>query len=225
MRKKYNEFIGQGTNQARLTSNNSSRIITEIASNIGKSSRLTTYFNRRIDEEAKRINRDRPKTKIASAAITLEGEKMQLLLELSKIIKENPDKYQIIQPSLVVKQLIELGLLESDAADTVITNLITGKRFEIARKTINNFMHLTSNINHWQNAIEKAELADIVLKGITESRTAADDDAYFAYMKSEIDRRNIKHTDITLGKAHDGRIITLADVWSDSQNRIGSSRS
>ncbi len=177
-----------------------------------------------IDEEAKNRVINKPKTRFT---LTEEQERSQILIQIRKILMENPEQYHIENPETTVMQIKELcgGKLEL-ALRTVVKNLTGIKDFETAKKVCDRFSckdkesSLSTYIRGLKNEIKNDEISDIVLKGINMNGTEEEERAYFELIEKGIKKGHVKLHAVSLGKSQDGlKNITLADIWTDGNQK------
>ena len=178
--------------------------------------------NEIIDEEAKNRVASKPKTKFS---LTEEAERRQILLQIRTGISEKADIYKIENPEAMVAQLQELCRISvEEAVRIVATNLISIKDFKTAKSLCDKFSdkdtHLLGTFRKLKDDITKAEFGDLVLRGIKDARSVDEERAYIEMIEKALASGNITLEGIHLGKSSDGlRDITLADVWTDQEEK------
>ena len=180
--------------------------------------------NEIIEKEAKRRVESKPKTRFA---LTEEQETRQILIQIKTALMEKPEQYNIEKPEITIMQIQELcgGELEQ-AIRTVVKNLTGTKDFERAKEVCDKFSSkdkespLSKYITKLRKEIRNEEIGDIVLKGINMSGTYEEEKKYFELIKKGLKMGNIKLGAVSLGGSQDGlRTITLADIWTDENQR------
>ena len=180
--------------------------------------------NEIIEKEAKRRVESKPKTRFA---LTEEQETRQILIQIKTALMEKPEQYNIEKPEITIMQIQELcgGELEQ-AIRTVVKNLTGTKDFERAKEVCDKFSSkdkespLSKYITKLRKEIRNEEIGDIVLKGINMSGTYEEEKEYFELIKKGLKMGNIKLGAVSLGESQDGlRTITLADIWTDENQR------
>ena len=180
--------------------------------------------NEIIEKEAKRRVESKPKTRFA---LTEEQETRQILIQIKTALMEKPEQYNIEKPEITIMQIQELcgGELEQ-AIRIVVKNLTGTKDFERAKEVCDKFSSkdkespLSKYITKLRKEIRNEEIGDIVLKGINMSGTYEEEKEYFELIKKGLKMGNIKLGAVSLGESQDGlRTITLADIWTDENQR------
>ena len=172
-----------------------------------------------INEEVKKENK--PKNKFV---VTEKQERNQILVQIRKLLKENPEKYHINNPNKAIIQIQKLcgGEIEQAIGD-VVQNLLNEKRFDDAMliyeslskdKDIVDFKYKRK----LKNEIENAKIGNKIMKIINSDYTVEEDKAYYWLIKSKLERDNIKLSSIKLGKSQNGlKNITLKDIWNEEE--------
>ena len=173
-----------------------------------------------IEEEARKRIESREKTKFS---LTEEQEKKQIIIQIKTLLMENPQKYSIKNPEATIIQIQELcGGEQEQAIRTVVNNLIEIKNFEKAKEICDKYHNKDNRITFQKfirslrNQIKKAEIGDLVLKGL--NATGSEERIYFELIEKGLNTGNVKLNDIYLGKTKDGlRKIYLSDIWENPE--------
>ena len=176
-----------------------------------------------IEEEARKRIESREKTKFS---LTEEQEKKQIIIQIKTLLMENPQKYSIKNPEATIIQIQELcGGEQEQAIRTVVNNFIEIKNFEKAKEICNKYSNKDNRITFQKfirslrNQIKKAEIGDLVLKGL--NVTGNEERIYFELIEKGLNTGNVKLNDIYLGKTQDGlRKIYLSDIWENQEKTI-----
>lgn len=175
-----------------------------------------------IAKEANKRMETKPKNKFA---VTIEQEKRQILIQIKKVIMEGQLVYDIQNPETSIMQLSKLcGGELAQAINTVVENLISKKEYKIAKEICNKYAseskEIYSYIRILASNIKRAEISDMVMRGINTKMSEAEDIQYFYKIEETIRKEKIKTTSISLGKSEDGlRFITLADIWPGEKSK------
>lgn len=174
-----------------------------------------------INEEVKKRKENKPKNKFV---VTEKQERNQILVQIRKLLKENPEKYHINNPNKAIIQIQKLcgGEIEQAIGD-VVQNLLNEKRFDDAMliyeslskdKDIVDFKYKRK----LKNEIENAKIGNKIMEIINSDYTVEEDKAYYGLIKSKLERDNIKLSSIKLGKSQNGlKNITLKDIWNEEE--------
>lgn len=174
-----------------------------------------------INEEVKKRKENKPKNKFV---VTEKQERNQILVQIRKLLKENPEKYYINNPNKAIIQIQKLcgGEIEQAIGD-VVQNLLNEKRFDDAmliyeslskNKDIVDFKYKRK----LKNEIENAKIGNKIMEIINSDYTVEEDKAYYGLIKSKLERDNVKLSSIKLGKSQNGlRNITLKDIWNEEE--------
>ncbi len=190
--------------------------VKDIAKDIIKGTLDVELAKEIIAKEASKRIETKSKNKFS---LTLEQEKRQIIIQINKLIMEGRLVYDIQYPEVSIKQLNELcGGELTQAINTVVENLISKKEYKKAKDICNKFAsenkELYSYIRMLANNIKRAEISDMVMKGINAKMSEVEDIAYFYKIEEKIKKEKIKISSISLGKSEDGlRFINLGDIW------------
>ena len=172
-----------------------------------------------INEEAKKRVSNAPKNHFS---LTEDRHRRQVLIQIRTAIRDQGDKYKVENPEKSILQCKELfdGEVEL-AVIAVAKNLISSKRFDIARKICDNYLNKDEkSARGLKNEIRNAEISDFIIKGINRDATPEEDAAYFNLIKRGLERLKVKPEVIYLGKSEDGlRNISLADIWPEGKEQ------
>lgn len=178
--------------------------------------------NEILEDEAKKRVECKPKTRFT---LTEEQEKRQSLIQIKKILMENPEQYHIEKPEVTIMQIEELcnGGLEQ-AIRTVVKNLTGIKDFERAKEVCDKFSsrndenQIAKYIMKLKKEIKNDEIGEMVLKGINMNGTYEEERAYLELIEKGLKLGRVKLEAVSLGKSQDGlKNITLADIWIDEE--------
>lgn len=178
--------------------------------------------NEILEDEAKKRVEGKPKTRFT---LTEEQEKRQSLIQIKKILMENPEQYHIEKPEVTIMQIEELcnGGLEQ-AIRTVVKNLTGIKDFERAKEVCDKFSsrndenQIAKYIMKLKKEIKNDEIGEMVLKGINMNGTYEEERAYLELIEKGLKLGRVKLEAVSLGKSQDGlKNITLADIWIDEE--------
>lgn len=178
--------------------------------------------NEILEDEAKKRVEGKPKTRFT---LTEEQEKRQSLIQIKKILMENPEQYHIEKPEVTIMQIEELcnGGLEQ-AIRTVVKNLTGIKDFERAKEVCDKFSsrndenQIATYIMKLKKEIKNDEIGEMVLKGINMNGTYEEERAYLELIEKGLKLGRVKLEAVSLGKSQDGlKNITLADIWIDEE--------
>lgn len=180
--------------------------------------------NKVIEEETKRRFENKTRNKFS---LTEEQEKNQVIIQIKKCLREQAEVYPIENPEITIQQLTDLiGGNFADVINIVGENCIRNKQFEKAKEICDKYKEKRddvpekSYIKRLRDDIKKAEIADIILKGINKRGTVQEENRTFELIEEGLNRANMKLGAITLGKNQDGtKSITLADIWESEQIR------
>lgn len=178
--------------------------------------------NEILEDEAKKRVEGKTKTRFT---LTEEQEKRQSLIQIKKILMENPEQYHIEKPEVTIMQIEELcnGGLEQ-AIRTVVKNLTGIKDFERAKEVCDKFSsrndenQIATYIMKLKKEIKNDEIGEMVLKGINMNGTYEEERAYLELIEKGLKLGRVKLEAVSLGKSQDGlKNITLADIWIDEE--------
>lgn len=178
--------------------------------------------NEILEDEAKKRVEGKPKTRFT---LTEEQEKRQSLIQIKKILMENPEQYHIEKPEVTIMQIEELcnGGLEQ-AIRTVVKNLTGIKDFERAKEVCDKFSsrndenQIATYIMKLKKEIKNDEIGEMVLKGMNMNGTYEEERAYLELIEKGLKLGRVKLEAVSLGKSQDGlKNITLADIWIDEE--------
>ena len=178
--------------------------------------------NEILEDEAKKRVEGKPKTRFT---LTEEQEKRQSLIQIKKILMENPEQYHIEKPEVTIMQIEELcnGGLEQ-AIRTVVKNLTGIKDFERAKEVCDKFSsrndenQIATYRMKLKKEIKNDEIGEMVLKGINMNGTYEEERAYLELIEKGLKLGRVKLEAVSLGKSQDGlKNITLADIWIDEE--------
>ncbi len=157
-------------------------------------------------------------------SLTDAQHRQQILIQISTVLMEKNEEYQIINPQKTISDLQKLrdGDLDS-AIRSVIGNMVRSKRFDECKKVCDSFSaaqqgnpQLSTTITKQKSEIRNAEISDYVLRGIHSKGTVQSDAEYFRLIEDGLKQANINPIAISLGKNQAGtHTITLADILSD----------
>ena len=171
--------------------------------------------NEILEDEAKKRVEGKPKTRFT---LTEEQEKRQSLIQIKKILMENPEQYHIEKPEVTIMQIEELcnGGLEQ-AIRTVVKNLTGIKDFERAKEVCDKFSsrndenQIATYIMKLKKEIKNDEIGEMVLKGMNMNGTYEEERAYLELIEKGLKLGRVKLEAVSLGKSQDGlKNITLA---------------
>lgn len=180
-------------------------------------------------EEAKKIIKEEARKKIEKTpksvfSLTEKQYEEQVRMQIRKILRENGEKYEIVNPKQAIQKIQALsgGNIETSIA-TVIGNMISRKQFYMARnlcdeleKNKDEKILMNDIIKRQRKEIRNAEISDLVLKGIRKEGTIEEENAYFDLIKKGLEKGKVPLQAISLGKSKDGiKNITLLDIWPD----------
>lgn len=205
-------------------SNNVSKSISQIISSLADGSVDIDLAIRTIEEEARSRVESKPKTQFS---LTIKQEKGQISHQIRKILVEKAESYQINNPDLFIKQLMQICEIDGEnALSVLIRNLICRKEYNRAREICNRISvkdengNIRTNLKNLKKEIIIAELSDTFVKGMNLSRTFEEENSFFDFIKEALRKANISPRAIILSKSDDGmRTITLADVWPEELER------
>ena len=199
-------------------------IIQELAKgeiNIEKAKKVIDVYAK---NKAKNVNRNK-------LGFTEEQQKRQLIIKIRSILSEKADEYSIENPEKTLEYLEELsGGEKIMSLNTVVENLIMGKKFGKARKICDKYLpykdkkdiNYQPNINT-KNKIRNGEIANVIMNGINNATTVKEERDCIKYIQGMVGSGEIKASEIILGKSKDRTInIKLSDVWENE--RVGELR-
>ncbi len=176
--------------------------------------------NKIIDEEAKKRMQNKTRKKFA---LTQEQQREQVLMQIKIAYRNQPEKYCVQNPEKMLEQMQELynDNTTNQSLVVIIDNLISTKKFEEAKSILRKYYGVNKNNIEYINIYRKinnAEISDLVLKALKTEGTIQQEEQYFETIKQGIEKREIKLSQISLGKSKNGlKTITLEDIWEKEQ--------
>lgn len=157
-----------------------------------------------------------------------EQYKKQIFYRVAKLLERRGEEYPISNPEKVIDVLEQLFGMGFDAnIRIVINNYIARKEFDIATKICNKYREgidpqsaLARIIDSLKKEIKKAEIGQIILKGICANATEDEKNAFFDVIEKRMQEVKFSYSTIPLGYSKNGKKkITLADIWEDERDR------
>lgn len=175
--------------------------------------------NRIIDAEAKRRYENSPKNKFS---LTEEKQRKQILVQLGKMLSTQGEKYKIVNPEATLKLMQTLCETKLEPALAAVNdNLLSCYRFEEAKQLCKKYYSQDlSNlgIKLQKNKVKNAELSYLILRGIRETNSPAEENKLYELLKDGLEMGNVKPESIDLGTNRDGtQKITLADILDEDK--------
>lgn len=175
--------------------------------------------NRIIDAEAKRRYENSPKNKFS---LTEERQRKQVLMQLGQMLSKQGKKYKIVNPEATLKLMQTLCETKLEPALAAVNdNLLSCYRFEEAKQLCKKYYSQDlSNlgIKLQKNKVKNAELSYLILRGIRETNSPAEENKLYELLKDGLEMGNVKPESIDLGTNRDGtQKITLADILDEDK--------
>jgi len=142
-----------------------------------------------------------------------------------KVIEKKSTEYQISNPKAVLNRLEQLFGENFDInIRAIVHNYIERGRYSEAEELCSSYLGgmdensiSATNLTNLRNEIKKAEIGQIILKGIRINATVEEKNAFFDFCENQMKKKQLNYNTIPLGYDRSGtRKITLADIW-DSQ--------
>ena len=175
--------------------------------------------NRIIDAEAKRRYENSPKNKFS---LTEERQRKQVLMQLGQMLSKQGKKYKIVNPEATLKLMQTLCETKLEPALAAVNdNLLSCYRFEEAEQLCKKYYSqdpLNLGIKLQKNKVKNAELSYLILRGIRETNSPAEENKLYELLKDGLEMGNLKPESIDLGTNRDGtQKITLADILDEDK--------
>ena len=151
----------------------------------------------------------------------------QKYYQVSKAIEEHAEEYPIKFPQKTIELLESKFGMGFDAnLRAVIHNFIERKEFVAASYFCDRYTKLmgednnhTSNISTLRSDIKRAEIGQIILRGIHVDATPEEKDKFFDFLEKKMQQTRYGHNLIPIGRTKDGtKKLTLADIWEEERN-------
>lgn len=180
-------------------------------------------------EEAKKVIENMAKNRVEQKkatrfTLTEEQVRKRYLMQISKALSEQAEKYPIENPEQTMQLLQSLTngsfLLQ---LNTVVENLVSRKEFEEADKICQSYVSKTNNnieafayIKNLRKRTKNAKIGDLVYRTIHSNLSSEEEEKFWGLLQEGLGRNNVKMANIVVGKTQDGlRSITLEDIWPD----------
>ncbi|MBQ3409418.1 MAG: hypothetical protein IJH12_09475 [Clostridia bacterium] len=153
-------------------------------------------------------------------------QKTQVFFKIAKALEKYAEQYHIQNPARVMEVLEEqFGMGFDNNFRAVIHNYIERKEYNAAKLLcdyyVRNFgteAEQFNAINRIRVEIQKAEIGDIILRGIHAQATVEEQERFFELLEKRMKTHNYAPISIPLGKTKDGmKKITLADIWEEER--------
>lgn len=180
-------------------------------------------------EEAKKVIENMAKNRVEQKkatkfTLTEEQVRKRYLMQISKALSEQAEKYPIENPEQTMQLLQSLTngsfLLQ---LNTVVENLVSRKEFEEADKICQSYVSKTNNnieafayIKNLRKRTRNAKIGDLVYRTIHSNLSSEEEEKFWGLLQEGLGRNNVKMANIVVGKTQDGlRSITLEDIWPE----------
>lgn len=176
-----------------------------------------------ILEEAEKMVKDKKNTQFS---LSEEEEVQRLYNYFSQQLAKNGGKYPIKKPYKTMEILQNLlGNGASDNLDTVISNLLSRKRFGDAEDLFDKFWQKVSGsddkkiIGYMQEIkrkITEAKVGDLVYRAINSYPSEEDERKLWELLRKAIELQHIRIERTIIGKTKNGQgVIRLQDIWPE----------
>ena len=161
-----------------------------------------------------------------SYILTEEKQKVQVYFKVVKALEKFAEDYPIQNPEKTLNAIEkEFGRGFDSNFRAVILNYIARKQFVPAKYLCDKYTRVmgaesehASYISRLKLEIQKAEIGQIILKGIQVSASLEEQNKFFEVIEKRMKQHGYSYSSIPLGYSKDGtRKITLADIWEDER--------
>lgn len=159
-----------------------------------------------------------------SYILTEEKQKVQIYYKIVKALEKFAGDYPIQNPDKTLNTLEkEFGMGFDSNFRAVILNYIARKQFVPAKYLCDKYSRILGaeseharNIDRLKLEIQKAEIGQIILKGIHANASLEEQNKFFELIERRMRQNKYNYSSIPLGYSKDGtRKITLANIWEE----------
>lgn len=175
--------------------------------------------NKIIDAEAKRRYENSPKNKFS---LTEEKQRKQVLMQLSRMLSKQGEKYKIVDPEATLNLMQTLCEANLEPALVIINdNLLSWHRFEEAKQLSEKCYKenpSSLSIKLQKDRVKNEELSYLILEKIKETNSPTEEKQLYELLKDGLETGNVKPEKINLGMNEDKtQKITLADILNKDE--------
>lgn len=204
--------------------NNFSEDILTILNNFAAKDMKEEEIDQAIENEVQR--RISNNTSIYPGMDSVEKQRVQVYYKLVKAMERLAEEYPIERADKVIEVLEKkFGMGFDSNLRAVISNYIERNQFVAANyicdrfiKTMSSDDERSNRINRVKSDIMRAEIGQIILRGIQASATEQEQNQFFDVLERKMKQHRYGYSLIPLGRTKDGmKKITLDDIWGDDR--------